>query len=190
MSIAIMVIISGVVLYNFPRFNRTIALERAAREVATVLRTAQARAVQVRATNGGEFPKNYGVHFDLANPDKLVLFTDSAACLDKDYTSSCSEEVTAYRLGNGVLINKLEGPPAALCPKITGTNEYSSFNVLFYRPDPSMEATCGPGALNEITTSTVNGPFGPYKIYVKSPESSIPEKVIQVWLTGQISVKR
>ena len=192
-SIGIIILISSMILFNAPKFNRTMALNRAAREVASTLRLAQARATQVRAV-GGVFPKNYGVQFntDVSKNNEFTIFSDSvdetctAGVGNNHYDSACTgttEKDTAitFKLGGGIKISRLAGPnlPLAECP--AGTNEYSTLNVLFFRPDPSITVTCGP---NELV-----GTSGAFRIYVKSPDGSLPEKEVHVWLTGQISVK-
>jgi type II secretory pathway pseudopilin PulG len=185
-SIGIIVLISSMILFNAPKFNRTMALNRAAREVASTLRLAQARATQVRAVNG-VFPTNYGVQFNTGSSgDEFILFSDSELCpggSNNHYDVACAAEkdtATTFRLGGGIKISKLDGQSlSAICD---GSTIYSSLNVLFFRPDPSIKVTCGPN--KNIPTE------GAFRIYVKSPDGELPEKEVHVWLTGQISVKQ
>lgn len=203
-TIAIISIMSAIVFYNSPKLNRTIYLNRAAREVAFALRTAQARAVQIKTLPGvASAPTNFSIEFN-QNSTSFRIFSDGidgGACANGILdTAGCGLErnaanQTLYQMQNGMRITGLRvpAPPAnPPAPPITVSN----LNIMFYRPDPTTKATKGnmignPSNCYALSTSTdcSNGANGPFEIDVELASDSSFRKTIQVWLTGQISVR-
>ncbi len=216
-SISIISIMSGIVFYNSPKLNRTIYLNRAAREVAFALRVAQAKSTQIKslpgATAGNSVtPTNFSIRFIENNTD-FIMFSDgigtglpggdSPVCNNGVFDSvGCPLEatpgsdpsnprLTRYSLQNGMIITALRRPDLPNPPM-----EVPSFNILFYRPDPTTKATTATiigrpencYALS-ATTECGNSANGPFEIDVASVNEPTLKKTIQVWLTGQISIK-
>jgi len=189
-SISIIGIISAVVLYNYPQFNQEIHMNRAAREVAFAVRTAQAQAVQVQEINPAlGAPDNYGIQFT-KNSNTFTLFTDGlgGVCEDKRYNASgCTESDhgVTYRLERGVTIEDVT------IPDVSGNDiSRNELNVLYYRPDPISKVTDGVGGCWAFSDPppcvSSNGPF---KVFIKSADDSV-KREIHIWLTGQISIRR
>src|SRR3989338_11495293 len=67
----IMVVTTAVALYSFPDFTQRVRLERAAREMAIKIRTAQQRTLspkQVRKTDGTlAVPRGFGIYLDTSD---------------------------------------------------------------------------------------------------------------------------
>lgn len=181
-SIAIMVTITSIVLFNYSAFNDNIIINRAARELGHAFRDAQARAVAISEA-AGVFPKSYGVRVSDAGGSntEFIIFTDSNSNEQYDPPGSgCSGEcIKKFNFTNGVTISEIERPNPTPPPKFL--TDKSALDVLFKRPDPKIEVYDGSGG--ELTGSGVNGPF---QIHVRSL-SGLTKKV-DVWITGQISI--
>ena len=74
-TIGIMVIINGIIFFNYPKVMANLDLRRTADEIALLARQAQAYAMAAKS-EGGELP-SYGVHFDTGAPTTIVLFADN-----------------------------------------------------------------------------------------------------------------
>jgi prepilin-type N-terminal cleavage/methylation domain-containing protein len=195
-TVAIMSIMSAIVFFNSPKLNRTVYLNRAAREVAFALRVAQAKAVQIKTLGvaGATFaPNNFSMEFR-QNSSSFKMFSDEidgVTCSDKFLDTDpvkCPKETAAanqvsYTLQNGVRITNL---------RVQG-NPVSTLNILFYRPDPTTYASTGIlvddcYALTAQVNCT-NAANGPFEIDVALASDPATIKTIQIWLTGQISIR-
>lgn len=180
-TIAIMTIISGVVFFSFPRFNQTVLLNRAARELTLALREAQSRATAVAqrpdAESGAEFPKNYGIRVE-QDSEVFFLFSDEDEDRLLDMSSDCNEEcVKRYEFTYGVRIKNIQ------LPESVSLSDDGQLNILFYRPDPTMKISGCVGESNLCNT------IGPYKISIyRAGQDENDTRTIQVWTTGQISI--
>ena len=194
--LAIITLIMGTVLYNAPLFNMRIAMTQAARLLSFGLRDAQSRAVAVQVNASGSAPNTYGIWVTTSTADgnlnnirdneQYTLFSDvknvdgrydlpiGPTCGDATQDPEC---VARYTFQRGIRIFRLvrPGPPA------TNVNEFS---ILFRRPDPTVSIHDGATIFSPFTSGT----FGPFQIYIESSDASI-NKEIDIWLTGQVSVK-
>lgn len=194
-SIAIISMVSGVVIFNYPKFNEKVLINRAAREFVTTLRDAQARSVNVNQF-GGAFPKNYGVKIHKGSATfNYFLFTDLGSSPNYIYdpASPCgtgsNECVAQFAFSRGITITNISIPVGA-----GGNPSPNDLYVLFYRPDPTMRFTAddpsppfyycyaGPAAPCNLA---VTGPF----IITITNASGTFSKTINLWLTGQISIQ-
>lgn len=186
-SIAIISMVSGVVIFNYPKFNEKVLINRAAREFVTTLRDAQARSVNVNQF-GSAFPENYGVHIHrgVAAPYNYAFFSDTDDNKKYDRTSPCNtsaECVNEFNFTNSITISRIQTPIPS---------DLDDLHVLFYRPDPTMRFTdltgtvcyAGPPGVLACPVA-VTGPF----IITITNASGTFSKTINLWLTGQISIQ-
>lgn len=201
-SIGIISLISAVVFFNFPQFNESVALNRAARELTLTLREAQARAVAVTPLPSGIFPSNYGVYISgtpTAEDDGQFLIFSDDGDLKYDATNPNDILIKTITFTRGVQITAFD---------IDGVTEISGVHFMYYRPDPQMivsdhdgdciagaagsgvgrDSQCGTGV--GLYTPT-HGSYGPFTITISRPSSATPQppKVIEIWRTGQISIR-
>ena len=196
-TMGVMAAVVTMMFFNYSGFNRGIMINRAARALAYVLRDAQSRSVNVsQLTACNPSPcSNFGVYINKTSPKngEIILFTDRDANGRYDATGTCGggtdECVTKTLFTNGVTVSDLRAPP------LSATHD--AFNVLFYRPDPTVKIK------NDIVGAPPlsDGVVGPFRIFIKHPSVSVncsidpltptPDcKTIRIWLTGQISIEQ
>ena len=93
-SITIMIIMTGVLLANYPESAIRITLVNTVHKVALLVREAQVRGSAIDSSNsslGG-----YGIYVDLATPGQIVLFGDSVT------GTGGSESVYGLPIGDGL----------------------------------------------------------------------------------------
>ncbi|PIR46622.1 MAG: hypothetical protein COV07_03340 [Candidatus Vogelbacteria bacterium CG10_big_fil_rev_8_21_14_0_10_45_14] len=212
---SIFVIITLVVLINYPRANGAIALRLMASELAVTIREAQVYGVSVRGISSGTdtlFP-DYGMYFgkptgDANVPYPYYLFADKPvgqARGDGIYdptNSSCgggtsnasSECITSYGLKGINTVLKICGQVAssnvsidrASCYNDTGALTLENLTVLFRRPNP--EAILSGHRLSDNNTHQKMIAAG---ILIGRQGETDPErmKMVLIWNTGQITVK-
>jgi len=165
-SIAILVIVSGIVFFNQSGFNNNVLLENLAYEISLTIRQAQSYGLQSKETKIGAistFEAGYGVYFDLANPDKLVLYLDE----NEDHIYDLGEtEVDSLKITGGSEITKL-------CAGVDCN--VTKLSISFIRPDPTAYISNN----NAFLESTG-------KITITSKKNE--EKVISINRLGQISI--
>jgi len=166
-SIAIIVIVSGIVFFNQSGFNNNVLLENLAYEISLTIRQAQSYGLQSRETGTGtdDFTAGYGVYFDLDNPDKLVLYLDEDKNHIYDYNSG-EDEVDSLKITSGSEITKL-------CAGLDCSAR--ELSISFIRPDPTAYINKN----NDSSESTG-------KITITSKK--LEEKVISINRLGQISI--
>lgn len=129
-SVAILVIVSGLVFFNQSGFNNSILVENLAYEVSLVVRQAQSYGLQSKqAELGGTFEAGYGVYFttDVSGNNKVILYADIDG--DKVYNDSGTDielETLKMAVGN-TITNLCVGAP---CSDVT------ELDISFIRPDP------------------------------------------------------
>ncbi|MBI2984293.1 MAG: prepilin-type N-terminal cleavage/methylation domain-containing protein [Candidatus Kerfeldbacteria bacterium] len=75
-SIAVIGILSSIVFVGFYQDRERSAVKRAAEQLQVDVQSAQNRA-QSGVLTGGSLPAGYGVHFDVATPDRYLIFADA-----------------------------------------------------------------------------------------------------------------
>lgn len=185
-SVAIVMIISSVIIFNHQKFNDNLEITNLSYEVAVALRQAQVYGVSVREYKGGgteeeRFGLAYGIHFNTNNPTSFVFFADKNK--DGVYTGSesdctqgspdvCLEKVS---IGRGNVISDVceEKNSKWFCQ---GSSR-DKLDITFLRPEPDAHLKLVPGG---------EAPdIG--KVCLKSPQNKIKE--IIVYPTGQISIQ-
>jgi prepilin-type N-terminal cleavage/methylation domain-containing protein len=120
--VGIITILTALVLPNYRAGDRSLALQRTIHKMAQDLRRAQNLAISAKDFMG-ESPAGYGIHFDLNEPEKYILFAD----LDGDRLYSGSgEKVEEILLESQMEIVELS--------PVSG----STLTVVFYPPDPTV----------------------------------------------------
>ena len=192
-TVSIFVMITSILLANYPKFSSRIVLENVAHQVALTVREAQAYGLSVRGfDNSGTtvFP-GYGVYFPTPGPGSksFILFADAdddqkydlSVC--KSTGSECVEESTIrstehiYLLCGGLKTygGTIQSPgPGADC-------SLSSLHVGFRRPDPDANIV----GYSETAGSDVA--FSDAEVVIISPHGDV--KMVVLWTTGQISVE-
>ena len=210
--VAIITIMTGVVLANFPDFRERASLELVAQEVSLVIRQAQAFGAQTRSIGSGAFPfPSYGVYFNFKLNDPnypalpkgaFVLFGDGSGTADQlltdDDLGACGQAGRecreVYTLSGGLEFVSITGCLEEACtsPQTTtfGTVPYVSgqlpLNIVFQRPDP--EAIFKSQAGSTLLCGGASSPCTLLRIRIKSTRNNAT-KDIYVWNTGHIYVK-
>lgn len=187
--LSIFTIMTGVVLANLPQFRERTALQLVAQKMSLTIREAQVYGVGVKSSSVTVFP-SHGINFgdlDIAgNKKSYILFADiypaSPTIGNNNYDSSpIGEIVTKYDLTGTVEIQSIStcNPPGnpADC-----TSRDSGLNIVFDRPKTEANFT-DTSSGNAITPSASYA-----RITIKSSRSN-DQRFIDVWNTGQISVK-
>lgn len=184
-TISIMVIISALVLVNFPGFNRQVAIEHAAQEVSLALRAAQARALAVQKfLPTGQFPQGYGVYFDRNNPTQYIIFADLCQICQEGEAGygvyDGGEEVDTITLARPLEINDI------FAKEKTGLKiNLQILSIVYYRPDPVI-------VMHGIDTGGIltNLGVGDAEIVLGSTDGATSLRKIVAWTTGQVSVEK
>ena len=135
--VGIMVIVTGVVLANFPGFRNESNLDLVAQEVAVAIRQAQTYGIATRE-KGGTFD-SYGVNFVNNNSTRFIIFADkSTSGTQNKYDSGELVEQFDFKGGIKLASNGLKFCGNSGCTDFAG-NPQAGVNIMFYRPDP--EAT-------------------------------------------------
>ncbi|NOY35892.1 MAG: prepilin-type N-terminal cleavage/methylation domain-containing protein [bacterium] len=177
-TMSILVVITSMILANYPKFSGTLALKRTAQEIALTVRQAQVYGLSVRefGAGSGVFP-GYGVHFDIVgSPDTFVLFADINKNKSYDAGDGCggasTECVQMFKINTGDKISKLCGDEQSFPP---GDCSLGQLDIVYLRPTPT------------VTLEGDGSSFSDADIVVRSPRGE--EKKIKVWLSGQIGVE-
>ncbi len=202
-TVSIFVIITTLLLANYPRFSSRIVLENMAYQIALSTRQAQTFGLSVRTFETGLdiFP-TYGVHFsfsgvtlnDPTNSRNFLIFADILPGGQNmgnglyDGISDCSvaggeciEQLTiqstdkiVYLCGNlKTFGGTVEIPNGGDC-------SLTSLDVSFSRPDPDANISGYSLLAGQVS-------FTDAEIVLESPRGD--RKTIVVWSTGQISVE-
>lgn len=174
-TISILVIINAVIFANYPKFRQSISLRRTSQEVASTIYQAQTYALSVKEFQG-QFP-GYGVRFDKTLPDSFVLFADLPEVDgkgNKKYDGD-SEKVEEFKIQTSDRISELCGTTTG---NLSDCAPLTTADIIFERPKAMAILTDGSGPSKL---------FANIKITIKSLQEQT--KTINIWLSGQISVK-
>src|SRR3989344_223528 len=137
-SVAIVVLIMSVVLFNYTGFNDNLALASGGQELAIAIRQAQTYGLTVKEVTpgGGRFDSAYGIYFDpSSSPSAYYIFADINSNKTYDAGSGCgsgnTECVGRFDLRNGVKISGICDQNA--CPPEVSVK---MMDITFLRPNP------------------------------------------------------
>lgn len=181
--ISIFLIMTGVILANFPAFRDKAALDLLAQEIATTIRQAQVYGIGTREA-GTEFT-SYGIYFDLndtslakkafylyANRDSINSFSPSPTnCNLAASQNDCVVE--KFVITGAAEIADLQGCGSSGCSSLNPNPP--KLDIFFQRFYPEA-----------IFPGTTN--LSHIKIMLQSTRDETKKKEIQVWTTGQIVV--
>lgn len=165
--LAIFIIITSIILANYPLFRDGVALKKTAQQIAITIHEAEVYAMSVKSFSG-QFP-SYGAHFESGN-NSFVLFSDVN---DNDIYDVGSEEVKIYQIQTNDKIYDLCGNQNSAAPDVCGL---ASVDIIFIRPNPLV-----------ILNGSGNPGLSDIEIYLRSPREKI--KKIIVFASGQIAIE-
>lgn len=190
----IFLMLSLTFLFNYGNFDRRVTVDILAHQIASWVHDAQVTAMSVKRTRNvaGQYP-GYGIHFDLATPNKFIYFADTnkdhiynppgGGVLCGDATSECEQQVTLLQ-GNVVSSlcgNMPQGAQSATCASATPGNPplytTNTLDIVFARPNPFDANILG----NSVTS------YSQVEITVASPKGY--KHTIIIWTTGQVTVR-
>jgi len=173
-SIAILVIVSGLVFFNQSGFNNSVLVENLAYEISLTIRQAQSYGLQSKEFEKGSnlFTIGYGVYFNIDDNDKIILYADVDMNHLYDGGGGVDREVDVLRLTSGNVIEKL------CVGDVCAGGEVNVLNVSFIRPNPESY-------INYNSIAGSGSDVG--EIYIKSPKDE--RKKVIVNKIGQIAVE-
>ncbi len=188
-SIFIITLVSGVIIFQYTKFDGQLLLKNLAFEVALSVRDAQQRGVTAQDTKVGATTYAYGVHFTHAAPTQYIIFRDA----NNDRTYDAGEAVSTFTMSRGNSIKPLPSPLSSgrggLCAGdrdsggIFNREEcwISTLDVMFVRPNPdAFFARTGTlpspvGTISEVEITLINS-------------RNTIERSVRITNTGQVSV--
>lgn len=142
--IAIMAIMTAIILYNNQDLNSSLLVSNTAYEINLIIREAQVYGLGVKAGGNtqADFRYSQGVHFDLAYPTQVIIFSDS----NNSGNYNTGEEIQSYNI-----TNKRAGQILSICsPTGNGTGcdplppeADNKLDILFKRPNPEPVFSAG-----------------------------------------------
>ena len=129
--LAIIVVITGVVIFNIGSERQNSALLRSAQKLSLDLRRAQSFALSSKVFKTSGVPCGWGAHFNGVGSDNYIIFADLAVnqnCSDRDFirAASGSEDFETINLESGIIVDSLSG----------GLSD-----IVFTPPDPTVTFT-------------------------------------------------
>ena len=135
---AIIAILTGFVLVNYPSFNRTFALQRSASKLAQDIRKVEERAVAMIEISGTP-PDAYGIYFNTSTyPTSYKL---SAYEKNGNQWSATDTWEEIVNLESGIEISALNA----------GGVSTSTLNIVFEPPDPTVWINNSSSSSSSIT---------------------------------------
>ena len=167
-TVGISLIISLLILADFPEFTRRLELSRTAQTVAASFRKAESASLAVREFGSGFFPA-YGLHFENPPSKSYTFFAD----LDSDRLyGGAGELVDSFVINTAPEIFSICGGAKSAPP---GDCSITRLDVVYVRPNP------------DIYISTDRGSFTDAEVIVQLPTGE--RKQIIIWTTGQLSTE-
>ena len=203
--IFIFVIISGITIFNYGRFNTSLSIQNLADDIALSVRKAQGYAIGVHsAGTGGVFTIGYGIHFTV-NPaivgniysgtnKSFIVFSDMGVTQNKMYDYSAAT-CGSPSVGNECLealnitsTDKISGIKYYTTSLIDGSTGFpgATMDIVFKRPNPEP-VFCYKTAIGNPScdfSSTISYA----QIILLSGDGSGTTKTITISNSGQISV--
>lgn len=129
--LAIIVIITGVVIFNTGLERQNSALLRSAQKLSLDLRRAQSFALSSKVFKTLGVPCGWGAHFNGVGSDSYIIFADLAVnqnCSDRDFVRAVngSEDFETANLESGITVSGLS----------SGLSD-----IIFTPPDPTVTFT-------------------------------------------------
>lgn len=142
-TIFIVVVLSAILIANFPRLREQFALKRASHQLIQDLRRAQEMAMSARKVEGvgcvGVVPEGYGIYINILGDNKgYILYADKDG--DENYTlaNDCQVETIQIR-ERGIIIKEVEGAII-----------YNEVAINFKPPNPNIKIQVPIGSETEV----------------------------------------
>lgn len=174
----IIMILTGVFLFQQSRFDSATILRSLAYSTALSVRQAQVYGTSVLGTGSGDlaFAPAYGIYVTKSDMTQYILFADQSPANGR---YDAAEKIKEFRLGTNYTISKF-------CARTTGgyhcsDNDVQSLQILFKRPNPDAQflmTNNGGTAFSETYSSAY--------IQIQSGEGTY--RTVWVSSTGQVSV--
>ena len=117
-SVGIFIIVTGMVVVNFRAGSRSDELKISADALVSNLRRAQNMSLAGEQVNGVTPPGGYGVYFNLGNPGRYVIFSDSNGNLVYDANEDLPDgvivlpkDIMIYMVSPGNISSVVFKPP-------------------------------------------------------------------------------
>lgn len=197
--IVIFMIITGITIFSYGKFNSSISIQNLADDIALTVRRAQGYAIGVRGASGS-FSDGYGIHFtadstssSYAGSNKsFILFADlNTAPLYKynyDPALECGNPTTAnecievLNIVSADQITEIKVNEETEVRSSTGT-----IDILFKRPNPEP-FFCYRTNANQNSCDSESNPITKIKIKISNITNPEIFKIVTVSNNGQISV--
>lgn len=171
--LGIIVMVSTVVLTNFPAVTETIFIQRSGQEISGLLRRAQSMSLAVRSardpvTGLPKVPRGVGVRF-LNDSNTAILFGDLDG--NRFYDNGTDADIAMYALGRNLKTSLATKDQPVV----------AELNVVFASPDATLYFRGGSSS-DDLENES------PVSIKVITPQLDL-QRTVEVAITGQISVK-
>lgn len=183
-TIGIFIILTTMVIANYPRFYSQVSVGRIAREIALLSREAQAFGLAVRQ-KGGAFPVDYGIYVSEANNKEVIVFSEEFGSENHLYDEgdgcggSSTECVSRFSIRGRIFVRDL----CAIRSDVPETQEdcdIGRIDVVFRRANPDALIYLDADNSQEHTAAFIK---------LQSERHPDKRKMVRIWLTGQISVQ-
>ena len=129
--LAIIIVITGIVIFNVGAERQNSALLRSAQKLSLDLRRAQSFALSSKTYKTAGVPCGWGIHFNVAGSTSYIIFADLASvqdCSDRDFVRDGNglEDFEVANLEAGITISSLSN---------------SLSDIVFTPPDPTVNFT-------------------------------------------------
>ncbi len=174
--LGIVTLVSSVVLANYPAFNERLGVRRAAEDIASSIRQAQAYGLGVKefGPGSGIFP-GYGIYFQRyasagVPATSYILYADG---IIKNLKYDTDEKISELPLQGTAVVDDICANQKQATPGPCGINY---FYVEYLRPQPSVSLQSSAGVF-----------YNDAEIKIKGPRGTV--KTIVIWLSGQVSIE-
>lgn len=170
-TISIVVVISSVILINYPKFSNTIKLNNLAYDIALSIREAQTYGINVRGFESN-FDVGYGIHFKSDN--SWILFADKNRNSKYDVGDGIVE---TFNLQGGFTLSEVYARTTDNFFDVLEI-DITHLDITFDRPNPDAN----------FTTSNTLKTYQDAQITVMAPDG-VSTRSILINTTGFISIQ-
>ncbi len=193
-TMAVLVILSTILLYKYPRTNDTLSFNFSIQELLSKIRYAQA----IGSNQGGDYA-GYGIYFESPSPSygdgRIVEFLDKTNTADLNiYGVALSDKkcVETPLIGDYIINNTAS--PLYLVNKLyigqgSVYSNVSNLHILFLRPNTNPIATTTDTSVNPSITNPNFSKIEMKSKIIPADQEGIAFKCIEIFSSGQIDIK-
>lgn len=191
-SLSIIILISTLMLINYPDLSEKYSIDRSARLVSLSIRDTQIKAMSIKEDSQNKFPA-YGIYFNKGNKKLILIFSDSV--MSGNTCKISSPENCGYESGVDPITESKTLPTTAIISNLCGnlkSNPQSgnkkecnlqSITATFLRPTPTT-------FLKAIDSKGNNRDFQDIEIVLDLPSKTRNrQKIIGITENGQIFIE-